>query len=82
MAKSQKRDKKIKKERRKPVAKAKDKDKTSLTVVKSQGSAQESQNASQAIQGEAVGAGNVDKIRDILFGNQMKDYGDSKNAFL
>ena len=50
------------------------KKKTSLPADKPQIDADMTAGGAQAAAGEALGTGSVEKIRDILFGSQMRDY--------
>ena len=74
MIKTTNRKKTSKPKRRKPVNKIKDKSKAPLAAEKQTGNQGQDATKSQSGVDEAVGSGNVEKIRDILFGAQMRDY--------
>jgi len=74
MGRAKKKAKVPKKERRKSVSKPLEKNKTSLPAETPKGDKTGDAGRSQSTVGDVVGVGNVDKIRDILFGSQMRDY--------
>ena len=60
--------------RRKPMRKAKEKEETSSPVKTPKVDRTEGADKSQDVGGNVAEAGNVEKIRDIIFGAQMRDY--------
>lgn len=56
------------------MSKAEEKDKVLLPVEKTKAGAVDAASQPQVRGEEGVGAGNIEKVRDILFGTQMRDY--------